>query len=277
MRAWNLTRADAVYRHGSFSAGLRAAGYYVQKGIPLDVKPGEVVLGWNRYSTYHDIANRVEKAGGIYVCAENGYLAEGGLSPHDMSTRTVYALGRGWHNDSTAIREGSGNRWQALGIDLKPWRADGGHVLICANRSFGAPDRMMPPGWGEKTAAKLARMTKREVRLRPHPGNSPPKKALGADLDGAWACVIWSSSAGVHALVAGIPVICEAPYWICKGAAFPNWTECERWTSADLAIRREPAMHRLAWGQWHLSEIESGEAFVHCLRPARQSQVAASA
>ncbi|MGP1675904.1 MAG: hypothetical protein ACTS6J_01945 [Burkholderiales bacterium] len=276
MRAWNLTRADMVYRHNSFSAGLKAAGFDVQKGVPTDVKPDEVVLGWNRYGGIHDIATKTEKAGGIYICAENGYLAEGGLSPHDMSTRTVYALGRGWHNDSTAIREGPGDRWQALGIDLKPWRADGGHVLVCANRSFGAPDRMMPINWADDVAKRLAKLMKREIRIRPHPGNSPPVKPLVDDLAGAWTTVIWSSSAGVHSLIAGVPVICEAPYWICRGATFESFPAVGDMDDFGTALRLS-AMQRLAWGQWHLSEIESGYAFNCLLQPARQTEIQACA
>ena len=260
MRAWNLTRGDVVYRHDSFSAGLRAAGFDVQKGPPVGVKPGEVVLGWNRYHAGHDLANRVEKAGGIYIAAENGYLGLGGISPHSMNPRTVFAIGRGYHNDASVIRQGTDDRWGALGIDLKPWRTDGGHILVAANRSFGVPSRMMPPYWPDDVAKRLAKLTKREIRIRPHPGNSAPVKPLVDDLAGAWACVIWSSSAGVHSLIAGVPVVCEAPYWICKAAtfqSFPTVDELDEW-GTDLRLA---SMHRLAWGQWHLSEIEDGTAF----------------
>ena len=128
---------------------------------------------------------------------------------------------------------------------------------------------MMPPTWPEKTAERLRKLTKREIRVRPHPGNSPAKKPLAEDLAGAHACIIWSSSAGVHALVAGVPVICEAPYWICKESQVANMYMVDAmYRAPDRLVGhaiynalREKAMHRLAWGQWHISEIESGEAF----------------
>lgn len=264
MIAYNLTRKEIHYRHDAFSAGLRAVGYEVSGGNPVG-RPGDVLLIWNRYSTWHDLATRFEAGGGQVIVAENGYLGPGGISPHAMNPRQWYAMGRGAHNDSTAIPSGGPERWNALGIDLQPWRTDGGHILVCPNRSFGMPDRMMPPNWAEKTAERLRKLTKREIRVRPHPGNSPAKKPLAEDLAGALACVIWSSSAGVHSLIAGVPVICEAPYWICKEAAFRTLDSSFSDTNMTDAPRmdefREKGMHRLAWGQWNLSEIEDGTAF----------------
>lgn len=260
MIAYNLTRKEIHYRHDAFSAGLRAVGYEVSGGHPVG-RPGDVLLIWNRYASYHEIATRFEAGGGQVIVAENGYLGPGGISPHAMNPRQWYALGRGAHNDSTAIPSGGPERWNALGIDLQPWRTDGGHILVCPNRSFGMPDRMMPPTWPEKTAERLRKLTKRQIRVRPHPGNSPAKKPLAEDLAGAWACVIWSSSAGVHALVAGIPVICEAPFWICRGAV-DRYLECvEKIDDRGGCQTREESLHRLAWGQFSIPEIESGEAF----------------
>lgn len=264
MRAWNLTRSDIVYRHASFSAGLRAAGYEVRSGSP-EGKAGDVLLIWNRYGAYHDLATKFEAAGGTVIVAENGYIAPGGTSPHAMNPRMVYALAIGGHNGQGTWPSGGPERFDALGVDLKPWRTDGGHVLVCPNRSFGIPGRMMPSDWANDVCRRLRRITKREIRLRPHPGNAPPKKPLAADLADAWACVIWSSSAGVHALVEGIPVICEAPYWICKLAARLHGFGDIEAEENTKEIRRMTALQRMAWGQWHLSEIESGEAFIRLL------------
>ena len=271
-RAWNLTRSAAVYRHASFSAGLKAAGYDVRSGNP-EGRPGDVLLIWNRYGGYDELATRFERAGGRVIVAENGYLNVGGGSPHGQKVRTVYALGLGAHNDERAVPEGGPERWNALGIDLKPWRVSGSHVLVCPNRSFGTPGRIMPLTWGVDTVKRLQKLTKREIRLRAHPGNEPPKKPLADDLAGAWACVIWQSSAGVHSLVHGVPVICCSPAWICKSAAGSDLREIE---NPPMPWRRT-AFERLACGQWHISEIEDGTAFDYLLRTAGQGQIAACA
>ena len=261
MLAWNLTRQEMHYRHGAFTHGLRTAGYDVRSDYSAGGGRGNVLLIWNRYGQYHDIATRFEATGGTVLVAENGYLGPDGISPHAMNPRTMYALGRGAHNDSTAIPEGGPERWAALGVDLAPWRTVGEHILVCPNRSFGIPERMMPPNWPIDVCNRLRKLTKREIRLRPHPGNSPAKKPLAEDLAGAWATVIWSSSAGVHSLIAGGPVICCAPHWICKGAADAHLECVEKVDDRGGLQTREEAMQRLAWGQWHLSEIESGASF----------------
>jgi hypothetical protein len=275
--AYNLTRREIHYRHDAFSAGLRTAGFEVRSDYSSGGGTGNVLLIWNRYGQYHEIATRFEKTGGTVVVAENGYLGPGGISPHSMDPRTVYALAIGGHNGSGHISEGGPERWHALGVELKPWREDGGHVLVCPNRSFGQPGFIMPSDWANEICARLAKLTKREIRLRPHPGNSPPGKPLAEDLAGAWACVIWQSSAGVHSLVAGVPVICLSPAWICKAAADSHLECVEKVDDRGGLQPREQAMQQLAWGQWHLSEIEDGTAFTHLLRRAGKKEITACA
>ncbi len=259
--AYNLTRREIHYRHDAFSAGLRAAGYEVKTGGWNAARAGDVLLIWNRYGQYHEQAGKFEKAGGTVIVAENGYLGV------DENCHQLYAMARHGHNGAGDWPVGGPERFAALGVDLAPWRASGGHILVCPNRSFGMPGNIMPPDWGNDVRRRLAKVTKREIRLRPHPGNSAPRKPLAEDLAGAWACVIWSSSAGVHALAAGIPVVCEAPFWICKPAVLDRVADVEAldltqpWERMGADATRLEAMRRLAWAQWRLSEIQSGEAF----------------
>ena len=254
--AYNLTRREIYYRHDAFSAGLRAAGYDVTSEAPRIAKLGDVMLIWNRYGDYDERATRFESQGGRVVVAENGYLGPGGISPHAMNPRQWYALALKDHNGAGSWVPGGAERFEALGVEVKPWRTEGGHVLVCPNRNFGTVPRLMPLGWDRHVAKRLAGITKREVRIRPHPGNSQPKKPLAEDLAGAWACVIWASSAGVHALVAGIPVVAECPYWIAKGA-----TGLIEDIDAPQLPDRMPTLHALAWAQWDIAEIETGEPF----------------
>jgi hypothetical protein len=228
---------------------------------------------WNRYAEMHQHALMVEAAGGRVVVAENGYLNAGGGTPkfdvHEgVQPGHYYALAIGGHNGSgTWPNRKSGNwidetetygaRWRALGVQLKRYREQGGHILVCPNRSFGRPDLIMPPGWPDQVARRLKARTQREVRVRPHPGNDRPKRPLEADLEGAHAVVIWSSSAGVHALVAGVQVICEGPAFILKGCCPGRVEDVDLHNFAE----REPHFERLAWAQWTVDEIASGEPF----------------
>lgn len=254
-RAYCLIRGDPVYRHEAFVRGLRATGYDVlSQHHPVRGAPGDVLVMWNRYGGNHEIACAFEKAGGLVLVAENGYVG------NDRSNRTIYAISRGGHNGSGSWPLGGPERWAKLGVEMQPWQQGGDHVLVCPNRSFGMPGFIMPPNWPQAVAERLAKHTSRPIRIRPHPGNSPPRKALALDLAGAWAVVIWSSSAGCEALIAGIPVFSEAPWWIASGAAKSDVREIENPRYGDERVR---AMERLAWAQWHVEEIESGKPFSH--------------
>lgn len=285
-RAWNLIRPQPWYRRETFDAGLRAAGYALQAGAPSSGRPGDVLLIWNRYGGNHAQAEQFERGGGTVLVAENGYIGKGGVAPkydvHPKGPRadSYYALAIGYHNGCGRWPERAGDRWmletetygaryRALELAYHEWRTSGEHILVCPNRSFGVGKQVMPPDWGPRTVERLKAITKRPVRLRPHPGNDAPKRPLGEDLKGAWAVVIWSSSSGVHALLEGIQVICEAPGWIMKGACPASLEQIEE----SLVGERMPHFERMAWAQWTCAEIETGEPFRHLLSPTRQTQV----
>lgn len=259
-----LIRNAPWYRRGAFVKGLRAAGHEVRDELPRHLGPEVALLIWNRYGHVHDMALQVERAGGTVLVAENGYLGVGGTSPkfdvhpNGPQPHHYYALSRGWHNGRGEWHAGGPERFTALGVDLKPWRAGGDYVLVCPNRAFGVGEQLMHPDWGERTADRLRKLG-HKVRLRGHPGNDKPKRGIEEDLAGASAVHIWSSSAGVHALAQGIPVTCLAPYWICKGAG----------DGKPISMSRRDAMERMAWAQWTLAEIESGEPFANLLPAAK--------
>lgn len=271
-RAYIAIRDAPLYRREAFVAGLKTLGIAVYYGRPEVFDADTAFVCWNRYFENHDACGRLEAAGGAVVVAENGYLLPGGGSPHHQPIREWFALARNYHNDEAEVEYGGPSRWESLGIEMKPWREDGGHILVCPNRSFGTPGRYMPIHWGDEVAARLRRVTKREVRVRPHPGNAAPARPLAADLEGAWATVIWTSSAGVHSLLAGVPVISEAAHWIAKSVAGESIAQIE----APPMRERLPAFRRLAWANWSLAEIQSGEALGYVLRRDRQSEVRAA-
>lgn len=259
MNAYCLIRPQPHYRHDAFVAGLKAAGYVVNTGACGPGKPGDVLVIWNRYGSNEVLADRFEAEGGTVLVAENGYLGR------DAEGRQHYAIARHGHNGSGQWPEGGPERWTRLGVELQPWRANGEHILLCPNRPFGMRGFEMPVHWVRDTVEALRRHTKRPIRVRPHPGNwqqqapQAPQVPLADDLANAWAAVIWASSAGVHALVAGIPVWCTAPWWICKAAAHDDLGQIEH----EPAMRpdRFKAFARLAWAQWTVDEIAAGLPF----------------
>lgn len=272
-RAYCLIRSQPWYRAQAFVAGLRAAGYEVSTAVPDNVRPGDVLLQWNRYAVNHDQANRFEAAGGTVLVAENGYIGRDGVAPkfdvHPKGPQpeSYYALGLGFHNDHARVLLGPE---RAPPLELQPWRRGGEHILVCPNRSFGVGNRIMPLDWAERCAERLRKQTRRPVRVRRHPGNDAPQRPLVADLAGAWAVVVWSSSCAAHALAAGIPTYIEAPHQILKPASASGPVD------DPVCPEREPHFAVMARGQFMVREIEAGEPF-HLLHPAGQSEIAACA
>lgn len=275
MKAYCLIRSQPVYRREAFVEGLKAAGYQVESRTPGSVGPGDVLVIWNRYADNDHHANRVEGAGGTVIVAENGYI-----DPGRHADRRWYALAIGGHNGQGSWPDGDPERWEKiapqLGVELKPLREAGEHILVCPNRSFGRPGYIMPGDWDQRTVEELRRYTKRQIHVRPHPGNEPPRVPLAEDLKGCWAVVIWSSSAGVQALLSGIPVWCRAPAWIADPATLHDLSEIDGaweipWMRQGFEARRRDALRRLAWAQWRVEEIASGEPFRRLLPAAGQA------
>lgn len=234
-------RMAPAYRREAFITGLKRLGY----GTISDpgcrsfgtVNPrgrNDLLVLWNRKAGLEEkAAERWEAWGGTVIVAENAYL--------QRVDKSMYAISVHGHNGEGWFPAYSEDRFTPLGFELKPMQHNpDGHILVCSQRGVGSKRMASPPRWGELIAKQTY-----GSRFRAHPGNFAPKVPLTDDLKGAKRCLIWSSAAGVQALVEGIPVGHAAPHWIC-----------ERWEDD-----RRAALNRMAHGQWTVAEIESGEPF----------------
>lgn len=249
-RAYINLRPEPAGRVAAFSDGLRAAGFDVRKGLPSNAEAGDLLVIWNRRAQDDAAAQKLELAGGVVIVAENAYIDRAG-----------YALARHKHNGGGVPLARDPGRAARLGVHLAPWREEGGHVLVCPNRFIGPRTDVMPEIWTRQTVSRLERLTRRRVRLRPHPGNwkrNPPKVSIEEDLREAWACVIWWSAAGLKALIAGVPVIYCGPYWIGARGAGRDLKAIESPVLGDRAAM----LQDVANGQFTIEEIASGLPFV---------------
>ena len=274
-RAVVAIREEPHYRRDAFAAGLESTGYKVscidpKKNEPLPYVPGrgDAIVVWNRAARADALAEIASRNGAAVLVAENGYLGR------DASGHQLYALARDQHLGAGTWwpeRLDGAARWQALGLELQPWRQDGGHVLVCGSRGIGAPHLKMPKSWPAETERWLRKTTKREIRVREHPGrhgvHGEAAVPLERDLAGCWAVVIWASSCGLKALLAGVPVLHGLKQWIGAGAASSALADVERPPTPDRA--RLSMFRRLATAQWTLAEIQRGDPFAHLLPAAR--------
>lgn len=250
-----LIRDQPHYRRHAFVEGLRVAGYSIAQGGRPSSKKDLLVI-WNRYGSNENLADQWEQNGGTVLVCENGYCGR------DAGSHQLYAISAHGHNGAGWFPIGEADRFGALGLDVAPWRAqtESGHLLVCGQRGIGSRQMASPHAWHERVIQRLQKFSKRPIRIRPHPGNKPAPISLDSDLAGAHAVVVWSSTSGVRALLTGVPVFYDAPAWICQGAALKIGPELEAPKCDDDA--RIEALRRMAWAQWTVDEIESGEPFV---------------
>lgn len=157
-------------------------------------------------------------------------------------------------------------RFLSLGLEIKPWRAMGDEIIVagstakaCAEHGLGYQQ------WEREAIAKLQGMGKRIVyrpkpsdRLAtPIPGSIMDRRPISEALDNCWGWVTHHSNSAVDALLAGIPVHCET------GAAAHFSIPLESMADPELLQGREQFLYDVAWLQWTLEEMRSGEAWRH--------------
>jgi len=246
-RAFILFREALTYRREAFAAGLKALGYAPSFRVTDNPRPGDVLVIWNRMGEGHSRAREFEAAKAKVLVVENGYLGK------EWRGEQSFAIAQGHHNGAGRWPDGGPERWDSRGVDLAPWREPGGECVILAQRGIGEPGLRAPDGW-----LNLAVSTTKG-RIRRHPGTNKDGPTLEEDLARASSVATWSSGAAIKALMMGVPVFYGMQSWIGASAGRPL-TRFKMGPLCDDAARLA-MFRRLAWAQWSMSEVESGEAF----------------
>ena len=224
-----------------------------------------VMWGHNR----REIQARQRAAGRDYLVIERGYVGD----------RFVFASiglnglnGRAEFN--TADKADDDSRWRKHFADLMaPWRDVSNGVGDCLVMGQVAGDASVRnvniTRWYQEIVDQIRRHRPgQRIRFRVHPNQkqrSCPAHAIAVDhdepltvsLSSARFVVTFNSNSGVDAVLAGVPTVT-----LDEGAmAWPV-------TSHDLARPfyqpdRTAWANRLAWCQWSVEEIASGEAWAH--------------
>lgn len=251
-RALNLLRHSLHYRRECFNQGLREAGFEVVEALP-DPGPGDVVLSWNRYGHGHEIARQFEARGARVLIVENGFLGKA------WREQEWFSLAEGHHAGAGRWQDGGPSRWDGWGVDMAPFRQGGEETVILGQRGIGEPGVRSPDRWAESVQQQHG------GRIRAHPGQGTAKP-LAEDLASAKDVITWHSGAALQALLMGIPVWYGFPLWVGGRAGAPmaqiGKMEANRDDEARLAMFR-----RLAWAQWALDEIKTGEP-IRCVLEA---------
>ena len=218
-------RYSLTERVQAFERGLGRLGFKVKPGA----QPADVLVTWNRIGGVDRAASTYETV----LVAENAAWGNGFMGGRWLS------LARNRHNTAGMFPVGGADRWDDLGVELKPWRTEG-ETVVLPQRGIGSPPTAMPRDWPAK----------QKGRIRMHPGQNKVKP-LEEDLATAGKVVTWASGGAVKALMWGIKVESHYPLWVAK----QDNTDSDR-----LRMLRE-----LAWCQWTIEEIASGMPFERLL------------
>ena len=241
---------------GAFADGLKRHGWRVTAGGQPAVCDMLVMWGVRR----QDLIEDQKRAGGEVCILERGYIGDrfdytsvsfgGGLNG-----RGIY---RGPHADAS--------RWERLFAHLiKPWRDDyAGYVLVMGQVPGDNSIRGVNIDAFYANARQSYTARGWEARFRPHPHVTPrdpsdrieaARLSLQADLAGAAVVVTWNSNTAVDAVLAGVPTVAMdrgSMAWDVTGhelGVIPEATDRTSWA------------HRLAWCQWLIEEIRSGDCW----------------
>lgn len=171
-------------------------------------------------------------------------------------------------------------RWQQiktdLQIDVKPYRKNGNHILICLQRNGGwSMKNYDVMEFCHSTISTLRQFTDRPIVVRAHPGDK--KSALylrlnlpnvtistnpniDQDLENAWATIVYNSSPGVASFIRGVPVFQMDPE--------PNYSMYGEIANFDISKIEEPALvdrqtwlERISMSHWKFDELKDGTAW----------------
>lgn len=201
---------------------------------------------------------------------DKGYTRSKGRNGHTEYTRVSVNGG-----DPLAYmmeQKRSTDRWAKLGIELKERQEGGGHILLCASSAkfHEFHDIKEPTRWANMIVRELRAFSERTVIYRPKPswkaalpvegalftsGNTPIADALR----GCHCVVTHGTTAAADAIFAGVPALVLGNA-IARPVAETRiqGIEAPAWFSAEKRLRWASAM---AYCQWSIPELESGEAW----------------
>lgn len=215
-----------------------------------------VVWGWRK-------GRRLVNAGKQVLVAERGYIG---------SRSEWFSLGWNGLNNRADFLNDLKKYSRILPIACDPWKKDGDYILLCGQV---AGDMSLQGRDLQALYPYIARRLKREygkpVRWRPHPESikkghnikvgdfEPSTNYIDDDLDGAYMVATFNSNSAVDAVMAGVPAM-------AIDAGCMAWDVVAHDFSPIVRPNRGAWLKKMAYTQWNVDEMASGEAFNHIWR-----------
>ncbi len=261
--------AEGIVRYGHevhMRDATRYSGYE-----PCDVA---VTIEWP--DTVAEIHRAVRSQGGITIGVHDGYLRRRGENRY-------YGVARnGVHNygEHVPLDYPTEDRWERLGIQMKPWRTSGTHILIAHQWGANSPSfkrlKVERQPWIARMVELLPTLTDRLIVFRTHPNDLPnavdlykerfrdldrgqiryihgASEPFAKSLENCHAVVAFDSGALIDAALAGVPVFVGG-----ISMADPVANHDIRRIEDPIMPDRQRWANWLAWAQWQQKEMRAG-------------------
>ena len=183
----------------------------------------------------------------MWIFCDHAYLNRGHENKNYRMTINSYGM--------KSIKNWGGERFTKMGIDVKEWRKQGQHVLICPPTTYFMKHHKVKSGWADDIKDLLMKYTDREIRVRKKPIKGGKGPTLEDDLINCHAVISHMSNVAVDAVVKGIPVFVNHN----SAAQMVGSTHLNEIESPVICDRKE-WLNSLAWNQFTDKEISSGDA-----------------
>jgi hypothetical protein len=218
-----------------------------------------VLRGILKYKIMHKCL--ADKRDFYYI--DSGYVGNHVSRQNRLGNKLYHRIVRNdlQHNE---IRERPSDRWKALDIKLYP-RKYGSKILIAAPdekpcRYYGITQEQ----WVAQTIQELKKHTDRPIEVRQRAPKridrvvtAPLQQALA---QGVHALVTFNSVAAVESILMGVPAVVLAPSHVARPVSSTDLGQIENPYWPDQA-RLEAWCHSMAYGQYHVRELQNGTAF----------------
>ena len=272
--------SNKVMLMDNFAHGVRGQGDSVidfrDNTLPNQKLDAGFVLGYTLEDNFRKkIIDqlRLQKVPAIFVDSNILHYGRKEHEWHRYSVGSVYPnSGTYFFDDLDQTKWNTFSSWH--GVDLKPWRTTGNHILVLCQRPKGFNMFTDQEVWLDKAVAKIRKHSRRPIMIRMHPGDGTRfkqiekiQKKYGTSviisehenirdaLANCWCTVGINSTPNVVAAIEGIPGYVEDPS--------RSWAADVAFN--DLALVETPPMpdrsewiHKIANIHWSNDEVRSG-------------------
>ena len=285
----NKVMLMANFAHGVLSQGDQIIDFR-DNALPNQNLDAGFVLGYTLEDNFRKkIINQLsqQKTPAVFV---DSNILHYGRKEHEWHR---YSLGSVYPDSGTYFfNELDKNKWSSFsawhGVELKPWRTAGNHILILCQRPKGFNMFTDQEVWLDKTINHIRKNTSRPIMIRMHPGDGSRfkqiekiQKKYGTTvtisehenirdaLVNCWCTVGINSTPNVVAAIEGVPGYVEdlAHSWAAD-IAFNDLDLIENPPMPD----RSNWIHKIANIHWSNDEVRSGKLWAsikHYISSAR--------